>query len=149
MAFSKADAQQQIALEAISEQGTFKTEILWTPNDFGKANIFEIHFIDPGTCVEIEEIKYDFSISSDKDEKPEIYRLDQTSIFQEFTFEEQGPYVIRIDDIEGLGESVTVPIHVTSEFGPEIFVLFTSLCLGIGIIAGRHNTNNLFRKNIH
>lgn len=146
---SKVDAQEQISLEALTEQGTFRIEILWTPNDIGRSNTFEIHFIDPGTGIEIEEIKYDFSITNNSDKKPEIHRLDQTSTFQEFTFEEQGSYEIRIDDIEDLGEGVTVPINVTSEFGPEILVLFTSVSLGLGIIAGRHNTNTLFRKTIY
>jgi hypothetical protein len=148
LALPQVDAQEQISLEALTEQGTFMIEILWTPNDIGRPNMFEIHFIDPGTGIEIEEIKYDISINRYNDEKPEIQRLDQTSTFQEILFEEQGSYEIRIDDIEDLGEGVTVPIQVTTEFRPEILVLFVSVCLGVGIIAGRHNTNSLFRKSI-
>ncbi|MDW0122381.1 MAG: hypothetical protein QOK81_07160, partial [Nitrososphaeraceae archaeon] len=102
LAFQPIYAQEQIRLEAVTDQGTFKVEIMWISNDIGSANMFEIHFVDPDTGSEIEDIKYDISIY--RDDKPEIQRLDQTSIFQEFFFEEMGSYEMRIDDIEGLGE---------------------------------------------
>ncbi len=95
-------AQEQIRLEALSDGGTFKVEILWIPNDIGNVNKFEIHFFDPDTGSEIEDIKYDISIY--KDDRPQIQRLDQVSISQEFFFEDAGSYEISIDDIEDLGE---------------------------------------------
>src|SRR5919112_3621979 len=114
-------AQEQIRLEALTDQGSFKVEILWMPNDIGNVNKFEIHFIDPDTGSEIEDVKYDISIY--KDGRPKIQRLDQVSISQEFFFEEVGSYEIRIDDIEDLGEWVLVPIQVVPEFQSQIFVL--------------------------
>jgi hypothetical protein len=114
---------------------------MWISNDIGSANMFEIHFVDPDTGSEIEDIKYDISIY--RDGKPEVQRLDQTSIFQEFFFEEVGSYEIRIEDIEDLGERVTVPIQVTSEFQLESFVL-SATALGVAMLAARANGNNLF-----
>jgi hypothetical protein len=144
LAFELIYAQEQIRLEAVTDQGTFKIEIMWIPDDIGSANMFEIHFVDPDTGSEIEDIKYDISIY--RDARPEIQRLDQTSIFQEFFFEEVGSYEIRIDDIEDLGEGATVPIQVTPEFQLEVFV-FAAATLGIAVlvIAARSDNNNLFR----
>ena len=125
-------AQEEIRLEAVTDQATFKVEIMWMPRDIGNVNNFEIHFIDPDTGSEIEGVKYDFSIY--KDGRPEIQRLDQVSISQEFFFEEVGSYEIIIDDIEDLGERVTIPIQVTPEFQPQIFGL-SAAALGLAVLA--------------
>ncbi len=120
LVFQPIYAQEQIRLEAASDQDTFKIEIIWTSADIGVPNKFEIHFIDPETDIEIEDVKYDISIY--RDARPEIQRLDQTSIFQEFFFEEVGHYEIRIDDIEDLGERAIISIQVTPEFQHKVFV---------------------------
>ncbi|MDQ3967456.1 MAG: hypothetical protein M3275_03565 [Thermoproteota archaeon] len=139
--------EEQIRLEAVSNQGTLKIEITWTSNDIGSPNKFEIHFVDPDTGSEIEDIKYDISIY--RGASPEIQRLNQTSIFQEFFFEEVGSYEIRIDDIEDLGERAIIPIQVTPEFQLKLFV-FTATALSIGVLAVRaSNGNNLFRYPIN
>jgi hypothetical protein len=149
LAFQPIYAQEQIRLEAVTDQGTFKVEIMWISNDIGSANMFEIHFVDPDTGSEIQDIKYDISIY--RDDEPEIQRLDQTSIFQEFFFEEMGSYEMRIDDIEGLGERAIVPIQVTPEFQLKGFVLpaAAAAALGIAMLAARANGNNLFRHAIN
>ncbi|HKI08215.1 MAG TPA: hypothetical protein VKA09_07440, partial [Nitrososphaeraceae archaeon] len=83
------------------------------------------------------------------DNSPEIQRLDQVSTFQEIFFEEAGSYEIRIDDIEDLGERVIVPIQVTPEFQPKVFLIFIA-ALGIAMLAARAaNGNNLFRHAIN
>jgi hypothetical protein len=139
---SPISAQEQIRLEAITDQGTFRVELIWTPNDIGRVNTFEIHFVDPDTGIEIEDIKYDISIY--RDDSPKIQRLDQVSTFQEVFFEEAGSYEIRIDDIEDLGgERVIVPIQVTPEFQPKVFLLLIA-AFGIAMLAARANGNNLF-----
>jgi hypothetical protein len=139
--------EEQIRLEAVSNQGTLKIEITWTSNDIGSPNKFEIHFVDPDTGSEIEDIKYDISIY--RGASPEIQRLNQTSIFQEFFFEEVGSYEIRIDDIEDLGERAIIPIQVTPEFQLKLFV-FTATALSIGVLAARaSNGNNLFKHSIN
>jgi hypothetical protein len=149
LAFQPIYAQEQIRLEAVTNQGTFMIEIMWTSNDIGSANMFEIHFVDPYTGSEIEDIKYDISIYRDDRPEPEIQLLDQTSIFQEFFFEQVGSYEIRIDDIEDLGEWAIIPIQVTPEFQLKVFILAASV-LGIAILIARaSNGNNLFRHPIN
>jgi hypothetical protein len=143
LALPPVAAQGQIRLEALSDQGTFRVEITWTPTNIGSPNRFDICFIEPDTGSEIEDIKYDISIYSD--DKPEIRRLDQVSTFQEFSFEEEGSYEIRIEDIEDLGEGVTIPIQVTPEFRFELF-LFSAAALCVAVIAAKRNGNNLFRQ---
>jgi hypothetical protein len=141
-------AQEQIRLHTVTDQGTFRVELIWTPNDIRRANTFEIHFIDPDTGIEIEDIKYDISIY--RDNRAEIQRLDQISTFQEVFFEEAGSYEIRIEDIEDLGEGVVVPIQVTPEFQSKVFLLFIAAA-GIAIFAARAagGNNNLFRHLIN
>ena len=130
-AFQPISAQEQIRLHTVTDQGTFRVELIWTPNDIRRANTFEIHFIDPDTGIEIEDIKYDISIY--RDNRAQIQRLDQASTFQEVFFEEMGSYEIRIDDIEDLDERVTVPIQVTPEFQSQIFVL-SAAALGLAVL---------------
>jgi hypothetical protein len=144
--FKTVSAQEQIRLEAVTDQGTFKVQIIWTSNEVGSANVFEVHFIDPDTGDEIEDIKYDISIY--REDKLKIQRLDQTSIFQEFSFEDMGAYEIRIDDVEDLGERAIIPIQVTPEFGMDVFIL-SAAALGIGMLALWSNNNNLFRLAIN
>jgi hypothetical protein len=140
---TQADAQEQIALESTSDQGTFIVEITWMPDDIGSANIFDIRFIEPETGEEIEDIEYDFSIYSEGDR--EILRRDQKATRQEFTFEQPGSYEIRIDDIEGLGERVVIPIQVTPEF-PLGAIAMVAAALGATVLFARRNSNNLFRQ---
>jgi hypothetical protein len=136
-------AQEQIVLEALSDQGTFSVEITWTPDDIGSANVFDIRFIEPETGEEVEEIVYDFSIYNDGSR--EVLRRDQTDTRQEFTFEEQGSYTIRIDDIESLGERVAIPIQVTPEFPLGALALIAVAFGAAALVARRHN-NSLFRQ---
>lgn len=130
-------------LEASSDEGTFTVEITWTAAEIGSTHAFDIRFIEPETGEEMEDVLYDFSIYDG--EEREVLRRDQTATRQEFTFEETGSYEIRIGDIEGLGESVAVPIQVTPEFHAGVFVL-TAVILGATVFAIRHNSNNLFRQ---
>ena len=139
--FIPAAAQEQIVLEAASDQGTFTVEIMWTPGDIGSTNAFEIRFIEPETGDEIEDVIYDFSVYRDGDR--EILRRDQMATRQEFTFDEQGPYELRIDDIEGLGEGVAVPIQVTPEF-PAVVLAAAGAVLGAAVIIARRDSTNLF-----
>jgi hypothetical protein len=135
-------AQEQIRLEALTDQGTFKVQIMWTSNELGSANVFEVHFIDPDTGIEIEDVKYDISIY--KEDKLEVQRLDQVLMFQEFFFEDLGSYEIRIDDVEDLGERTTIPIQVTPEFGLDK-ILLTAATLGAVLVIAVRSNNNLFR----
>ena len=144
--FQLASAKEHILLETVTDQGTFKVKVIWTPNTIRGENMFEIHFIDPDTGSEIEYIKYDISVY--RDDKVEVQRLDQVSMFQEFFFEDEGSYVIRIEDIDDLGERATIPIQVTPEFGLDVFILSAS-ALGIGMFAAWIYGKNLFRHFIN
>jgi hypothetical protein len=135
-------AQEEIVLEASSDQGTFTVEITWTPDDIGSANAFELRFIEPETGLEIEDVIYDFSIYKDGDR--EVVLRDQMATRQEFTFDEQGPYEIRIDNIEGLGEGVSLPIQVTPEFPAGALAVVAGALGAAGFFAWRY-CNNLFR----
>jgi len=140
--FIPAAAQEQIVLEAASDQATFIVELTWTPSDIGSTHVFDLRFIEPETGVEIEDAVYDFSVYSGDDR--EELRRDQTVIRQEFIFDEQGPYEIRIDDIEDLDEGVEIPIQVTPEF-PLGALALVAVVLGAIVLFARHNSNNLFR----
>ncbi len=144
--FQLVSAQEQTQLEAFTDQGTFKVRIIWTSNAIGSANMFEVHFFDPDTGNEIEDVKYDISVC--REDKLEIHRPDQISVFQEIIFEDVGSYEIRIDDVEDLGERATIAIQVTPEFGINVFIL-SAAALSIGMLAARVNGNNLFRRTIN
>ena len=144
--FQLVSAQDQIRLEALTDQGTFRVEIIWTSNAIGSANMFEVHFFDPDTGNEIEDVKYDISIC--REDKLEIHRPDQLLVFQEILFEDVGSYEIRIDDVEDLGERATIPIQVTPECRINVFLL-SAAALTIGILAARVNGNNLFRRTLN
>jgi hypothetical protein len=133
---------EQIVLKATSDQGTFRVEIIWTPGDIGNSNLFDIRFIEPETDEEIEDIVYDISVYKGDDR--ETVRLDQKGTQQLFTFDEPGSYEIRIEDIEGLGEALTIPIQVTPEFPVGVLAL-AATALGLVVLLARRNTNNLFR----
>lgn len=142
LAADQASAQEQIVLEASSDQKTFTVEITWTPDDIGSANKFDMRFIEPETGEEIEDVMYDFSIYKGGDR--EVVRRDQTATRQEFAFDEAGSYEVRIDDIEGLGERVAIPIQVTPEF-PISGLALAATALGWTTLIARHNSKNLFR----
>jgi hypothetical protein len=115
-------------------------EIAWKPNDIGSANEFDIHFIEPETGEEIEDVVYDVSIY--RDAAREILRRDQTVTHQEFTFDQPGSYVIRIDNIDGLDETVTIPMQVTPEF-PLGALALVAIAFGAAALFARRNSNNL------
>jgi hypothetical protein len=144
--FKIVSAQEQIRLEAFTDQGTFRIQIIWTSNKIGSANAFEVHFEDPDTGEEIEDVKYDISIY--REDKLEVQRLDQVLVFQEFSFEDMGSYEIRIDDVEDLGEHATIPIQVTPEFGLDQILLTAATIGAVLVIAVRSNNNNLFRSRV-
>jgi hypothetical protein len=154
LAAQTASAQQQqqqpppIMLEALSNQGTFRVEMAWTPADIGADNTFGIRFIEPETNIELEDIRYDILLSSGDNIVQQLRRVDQTSLQQKFRFEEPGTYRIMINDIDGLDETVTIPIEVTPEFPAGAAALTAATTIGAAILffsAKRNSNNNLFR----
>ncbi len=133
-------AQQPVRMEALSDQGAFMVEIMWTPGEVGEDNVFGIRFIEPETGAELEDMKYDISIFRDGERQSR--RVDQVSLQQTFRFEEAGPYTIRIEDIDGLDEGAAFPIEVTPEFPAGVVVL--AAAVGGAVFAARRN--NLFSQ---
>jgi hypothetical protein len=151
LAAQTASAQQQpppIMLEALSDQGTFRVEVAWTPADIGADNTFGIRFIEPETNIELEDIRYDILLFRGDNTVQQLRRIDQTSLQQKFRFEEPGMYRIMINDIDGLDETVTIPIKVTPEFPAGAAALTAATTIGSAILffaAKRNSNNNLFR----
>jgi hypothetical protein len=154
LAAQTAIAQQQpppppIMLEALSDQGTFRVEVAWTSADIGADNTFGIRFIEPETNIELEDIRYDILLFRGDNTVQQLSRIDQTSLQQKFRFEEPGTYRIMINDIDGLDETVTIPIEVTPEFPTGAAALTAATTIGSAILlffaAKRSNNNNLFR----
>lgn len=152
LAAQTASAQQQqpppIMVEALSDQGTFRVEVAWTPADIGADNTFGIRFIEPETNIELEDIRYDILLFRGDNTVQQLRRIDQTSLQQKFRFEEPGTYRIMINDIDGLDESVTIPIEVTPEFPAGAAALTAATTIGSAILffaAKRNSNNNLFR----
>jgi hypothetical protein len=143
-------AQEQIKLEAHSDNGTFLVDIMWMPNKIGQLNTFDLHFIDPETRIEIEDVKYGISLYT-QDGKLELQRINQTTTQQKFSFGHAGSYILRIDNIEDLGENVTIPLQATPEFsfGKEGLVmtmttLVSTIIITTMIFSRRKNSNSLF-----
>lgn len=116
LAFPVAAAQEQILLEATSEQGTFLIEILWMPADIGRENTFTIRFLDSETGREVEDITYDLLVFRDGEQSPDVRRTGQTATVQKISFDQPGQYIVKIEDIDDLGEGAQLPMRVTPEF---------------------------------
>ena len=109
-----ATAQEQTKLETSSDQGTFRIEIIWTPNELGRDHTFSFVFIEPETNSELEDIQYDFVVLQGEGQM--LRRVDQISTEQTVRFDKVGPHTLVIEDIEGLGEDASLTIEVTPEF---------------------------------
>jgi hypothetical protein len=107
-------AQEEIPLEAASDQNTFLVQVVWTPADIGSEHTFKIHFIEPETLKEVEDIVYDFAIEQNGEQV--IRNEDQDSNVQSVTFDKPGPYTIVVENIDGLGENASFAVEVTPEF---------------------------------
>jgi hypothetical protein len=137
-------AQEQLKLESLSEEGTFRVEMIWIPDEIGSDNTFSIHFIEPETGLEIEEIEYDLILVRGESGTQELHLIEQTATQQKLRFDEPGPYTIRIDDIDGLGEGASFSIQVTPEFQSGTLYIVGTAMLATLFLASR-NSNSLFR----
>jgi hypothetical protein len=138
-----AAAQEQTKLQAKSDHGAFLVEIRWTRDDIGKANTFDIRFIEPETGREIEDVRYDIAMY--RGDTRETQRTDQESPQQKFLFSEPGSFTMMIKNIDGLDENVSIPIQVTPEF-PLGALAIAAPIIGAIIIIARRNSNTLFSQ---
>ncbi|MGI0012375.1 MAG: hypothetical protein ACREBU_02875 [Nitrososphaera sp.] len=144
VATNSAGAQEQIRLEAMTDQGTFLIEMMWTPNEIGRDNSFLIRFVEPETGAEMEDMKYNLLVLQGENSVQKLRRVDQIATQQVFRFDEPGPYTIKIEDIDGLGEGAAFSINVTPEF-PAGAILFVAAAIGVAALAGRRYSYDLFR----
>jgi predicted secreted protein with PEFG-CTERM motif len=140
----EAAAQEQTKFQAKTDHGTFLVEITWTPDDIGRANTFDIRFIEPETGRKMEDMRYDISIYNG--DMREVQRTDQDSLQQKFSFSETGSHTIRINNIDGLDENVSIPIQVTPEFPSGVLLVLAATIIGVVIFVGRRNSNTLFSQ---
>jgi hypothetical protein len=117
------------ARESKSDHGTFLVRMNWTQQaDLGADNIFKLKFIEPETGRELEDITYDFVVLS-ADGHEEVHRKSQSAGTQAVAFSAEGPYVIRIANIDGLGEGADFNLRVTPEFAPVAIVAGAGVAL--------------------
>ena len=114
-----AFAQEPVVMEAASDEGTFLVRVEWTPADLGADNTFALSFVEPETGKVVEDVTYDFVVTSESG--GEIAdRRSQTLAAQDVSFSEEGSYTIRVANIEGLGEDAEFSVRVTPEFTPAL-----------------------------
>jgi hypothetical protein len=99
--FAPAFAQETEMLEVTSDEGTFLVRMEWASADIGAGNMFALTFVEPETGRVIEDITYDFVVVSEDGEEI-IDRRSQTLSVQDVSFAQEGPYTVRVANIEGL-----------------------------------------------
>ncbi|MEO9362989.1 MAG: hypothetical protein ABI348_03720 [Nitrososphaera sp.] len=129
-AFAQANSNGNgpVALESKSDQGTFLVKMNWTQADIGTNNIFKVKFIEPETGRELEDITYDFVVLSAGGNE-DVHRKSQSAGTQSMAFSAEGSYVIRIANIDGLGEGADFNLRVTPEFAPVVVVAAAGVAL--------------------
>ncbi|MGH9991999.1 MAG: hypothetical protein ACREAZ_05050, partial [Nitrososphaera sp.] len=88
VATNSAGGQEQIRLEATTDQGTFLIEMMWTPNEIGRDNSFLIRFVEPETGAEMEDMKYNLLVLQGENSVQKLRRVDQIATQQVFRFDE-------------------------------------------------------------
>jgi hypothetical protein len=131
------DGGEAIALEGESTTGMFHVAVGWTSADIGSENHFEIEIMDDEGN-HLDDATYDIMLLKDGEHIDETHRANQTATDQHYTFEEQGSYTLRIENINGSGESeaVEIPMQVTPEFPLGAFGI-AAAAIGAIVAAGR------------
>jgi hypothetical protein len=123
-------------LEGTNSSGKFKVQVSWTPNDIGKDNLFGVKFFDAASGSEISNATYTIMLFKGWEHLSNTHREGQTAAQQRYTFDEQGSYRLRIENINGSGteHGIDIPIQVTPEFSIGMFTMMMSGVL-IGLAA--------------
>lgn len=106
-------AMAQSVMESPSDQGTFLVRISFTQDKL-QDNAVAVTFVDSETDKEVEDITYDFAVSSDSGLL--VSKTAQTATVQNVTFGSEGSYKITVSNIDGLGEGAAFDVRVTPEF---------------------------------
>lgn len=121
-AFAQTRNEPTTVLESTSDQGSFRVTMKWTQAGTNSTNTFNVQFIEPETGKELEDIVYDFVVISASGHEI-VHRVSQSSANTQIaTFSVEGPYTIKIANIDGLGESADFHVRVTPEFSPALIV---------------------------
>lgn len=131
------EGDEAIALEGESTTGMFHVSVGWTSADIGSENHFEIEIMnDEGN--HLDDATYDIVLLRDGEHIDDTHRTNQTATDQHYTFEEQGSYTLRIENINGSGEleAVEIPMQVTPEFPLGAFGI-AAATIGAIVAAGR------------
>ncbi|WP_148681341.1 hypothetical protein [Candidatus Nitrososphaera gargensis] len=102
-------------MEVISTQGTFTANVEWIPADIGQPNNFSFNFRD-GDGQPVTPA-YDVELLRDNQMVPGTLRESQTSLEQEYTFNEAGNYTLRIHNVQTKhpGDVINIPLQVPPE----------------------------------
>ena len=95
----------------------------------------------------LDEATYDIVLLKDGEHLDDTHRTNQTATDQHYTFEEQGSYMLRIENIDGSGESeaVEIPMQVTPEFPLGAFGI-AAAALGTMVAAGRWRLSHMGKR---
>ena len=134
-------AMAQSMMESPSDQGTFLVRISFT-QDRLQDNAVAITFVDSETGKEVEDITYDFAVSSDNGSL--VSKTAQTATVQHVNFGSEGSYKIAISNIDGLGEGATFDVRVTPEFQfvPSMVATGVSVAIFLGWMIRRNSLSN-------
>jgi hypothetical protein len=133
----EAAQSPSIPLQGTSTSGDFKVELNWTSADIGSENTFGIKIMDRDGQA-LSGATYDVMLFKGDQHLNETHRSGQTAAMQHYTFQEEGSYTLRIENINGSGEndSISIPIQVTPEYPLGVFTLLAVTVAGM-VIATR------------
>ena len=122
---STENEDKTVTLESKSDQETFLVKMEWTQAlDIGRNNTFKTIFIEPETGKELEEITYDFIVISSKGQEIVHKHSSTSTSAQSMAFSAVGSYIIKIGNIDGLGEDAEFEVSVTPElFAPNVILI--------------------------
>ncbi len=111
--YSTTSKEAAAMLEGTSKYGKYEVQVNWTSDNTGSENVFNIHFLDAKTGIELPGLTYSVMLF-----KGEISLLDgtirknQTSPQQIYMFKEEGIYNLRISSIDGTREKIDFPFQI-------------------------------------
>lgn len=117
-------------LEDTTTSGNFKVQINWTSTDIGSENTFAIRIMDTDGQP-LSGAAYDVMLFKGDQHLNETHRSGQIAALQNYTFQEEGSYSLRIENINGSGENdaVSIPIQVT----PQPYFTASSASLSVPV----------------
>jgi hypothetical protein len=135
---------QSITLKGSSISGKFNVEVVWTPNDIGKQNMFAVKIAD-ASGNQLNNATYDMMFFKGDSPLNETHRAGQTAAQQAYNFSEPGDYLLRIDNINASGEEdqISIPINVVPEFRFGVVAIMMSMILAAIIFVTRFRVGSL------